>query len=70
MSIRIRLAVVFTAAAALVFALGAWLFVAKLSASLLGSIDTQLSGQLSRASRYYSAASPASRSSLGRSFRR
>ncbi|MGO9222078.1 MAG: sensor histidine kinase [Streptosporangiaceae bacterium] len=65
MSIRLRLAVVFTAAAALVFALGAWLFVAKLSASLLGSIDTQLSGQLSRASRYYPAASPAPRSSLG-----
>jgi hypothetical protein len=57
MSIRLRLAVVFTAAAALVFALGSWLFVATLSASLLGSIDAQLSSQLSRASRYVPAAS-------------
>ena len=65
MSIRLRLAVVFTAAAALVFALGAWLFVATLSASLLGSIDAQLSAQLSRAGRYYPAASAASRSSPG-----
>ena len=52
MSIRLRLAVVFTAAAALLFVLGGWLFVAELSASLLGSIDTQLSSQLSRAGRY------------------
>ena len=57
MSIRLRLAVVFTAAAALVFALGSWLFVATLSASLLGSIDAQLSSLLSRASRYVPAAS-------------
>ena len=57
MSIRLRLAVVFTAAAALVFALGSWLFVATLSASLLGSIDAQLSGQLSRAGRYVPATS-------------
>jgi signal transduction histidine kinase len=56
MSIRLRLAVVFTAAAAVVFALGSWLFVATLSASLLGSIDAQLSGQLSRAGRYVPAA--------------
>ena len=42
MSIRLRLAVVFAAAAALLFALGSWLFVAELSASLLGSIDAQL----------------------------
>ena len=66
MSIRLRLAVVFTAAAALLFALGSWLFVAELSASLLGSIDTQLASQLSRASRYVPAASPApGRSSVG-----
>ena len=57
MSIRLRLAAVFTAAAALVFALGSWLFVATLSASLLGSIDAQLSSLLSRASRYVPAAS-------------
>ena len=42
MSIRLRLAVVFTAAAAILFALGSWLFVAELSASLLGTIDAQL----------------------------
>jgi two-component system, OmpR family, sensor kinase len=66
MSIRLRLAVVFTAAAALVFAPGAWLFVAKLSASLLGSIDTQLTSQVSRAGRYVPAAGPVpGRSSLG-----
>jgi len=65
MSIRLRLAVVFTAAAALVFALGAWLFVATLSASLLGSIDAQLSSQLSRAARYHPATGPASRPALG-----
>ena len=52
MSIRLRLAVVFTAAAALLFALGSWLFVAELSASLLSSIDAQLASQLSRATRY------------------
>ena len=59
MSIRLRLAVVFTAAAALLFVLGSWLFVAELSASLLGSIDTQLASQLSRAGRYLPAASAA-----------
>ena len=59
MSIRLRLAVVFTAAAALLFVLGSWLFVAELSASLLGSIDTQLASQLSRAGRYYPAAGAA-----------
>jgi two-component system OmpR family sensor kinase len=59
MSIRLRLAVVFTAAAALLFVLGGWLFVAELSASLLGSIDAQLGSQLSRASRYLPAASAA-----------
>ena len=58
MSIRLRLAVVFTAAAAILFALGSWLFVAELSASLLGSIDAQLASQLSRAARYVPA-SPA-----------
>ena len=67
MSIRLRLAVVFTAAAALVFTLGSLLFVATLSASLLGSIDAQLSSQLSRASRYVPAASGSApgQSSLG-----
>jgi two-component system, OmpR family, sensor kinase len=52
MSIRLRLAVVFTAAAAILFALGGWLFVAALSASLLSSIDAQLNARLSTASSY------------------
>jgi two-component system, OmpR family, sensor kinase len=52
MSIRLRLAVVFTVAAAILFALGSWLFVTLLSSSLLGSIDTQLAAQLSGGSRY------------------
>lgn len=52
MSIRLRLAVVFTAAAAVVFALGGWLFVAVLSSSLLNSIDAQLTARLATASRY------------------
>ena len=52
MSIRLRLAAVFTAAAAILFALGSWLFVAELSSSLLGAIDAQLAGQLSPAARY------------------
>jgi len=67
MSIRLRLAIVFTAAAALLFTLGSLLFVATLSASLLGSIDAQLSSQVSRASRDVPAASGSApgRSSLG-----
>ncbi len=52
MSIRLRLAVLFAVAAAVVFALGSWLFAATLSASLLGSVDAQLTTQLSRAGRY------------------
>ncbi len=52
MSIRLRLAVVFAVAAAIVFALGSWLFVATLSASLLNSIDAQLATQLGQAGRY------------------
>ena len=63
MSIRLRLAVVFTIAAAVLFALGSWLFVTELSSSLLGSVDAQLAAQLSAASRYLpphaSAAMPA-----------
>jgi signal transduction histidine kinase len=52
MSIRLRLAVVFAVASAIVFALGSWLFVAMLSSSLLGAIDAQLAVQLDQASRY------------------
>ena len=49
MSIRLRLAAVFTVAAAILFTLGSWLFVTELSSSLLGSIDAQLAVQLSGA---------------------
>jgi len=52
MSIRLRLAVVFTMAAAILFALGSWLFVTEISSSQLGSIDAQLSARLTQASRY------------------
>jgi len=56
MSIRLRLAVLFAVASAVVFAFGGWLFVAKLSSSLLGSIDSQLIAELNRAGRYVPAA--------------
>jgi signal transduction histidine kinase len=52
MSIRLRLAVVFAVASAVVLALGSWLFVAELSSSLLGSIDSQLAVRLAQAGRY------------------
>ncbi|HEX6878606.1 MAG TPA: HAMP domain-containing sensor histidine kinase [Nocardioidaceae bacterium] len=52
MSIRLRLAVVFAVASAVVFALGSWLFVTELSSSLQGSIDSQLAIQLAQAPRY------------------
>jgi hypothetical protein len=42
----------FAVASAVVFALGSWLFVAELSSSLLGSIDSQLAVQLDQAGRY------------------
>ncbi len=56
MSIRLRLAVLFAVASAVVFTLGSWLFAATLSASLLGSVDAQLTTQLARAARYVPAA--------------
>ena len=56
MSIRLRLAVVFTVAAAILFALGSWLFGTELSASLLSSIDAQLAARLSTASSYVTGA--------------
>jgi len=56
MSIRLRLAVVFALAAAVLYVLGSLLFVAELSSSLLSSIDAQLAAQLSAASRYLATA--------------
>jgi hypothetical protein len=52
MSIRLRLALLFGIASAVVLSLGAWLFVSVLSSSLLSSIDSQLSTQASHASSY------------------
>src|ERR1039458_4648939 len=59
MSIRLRLAVVFALASAILLALGGWLFVTILSSSLLASIDSQLGAQAAQASRYSSSFSPA-----------
>ena len=52
MSIRLRLALGFAAAAAVLFAVGAWLFAATLSAAQLRVIDSQLTAQLTTATRY------------------
>ena len=52
MSIRLRLALLFAIASAVVLSLGAWLFVSVLSSSLLSSVDSQLAIQASHASSY------------------
>ena len=57
MSIRLRLTVVFTGAAAVLFSLGAWLFLTALSSGLLANIDGQLSTQLGLAGRYLASSS-------------
>jgi two-component system OmpR family sensor kinase len=51
-SIRLRVALVFTLALAAAFALGGWLFVSQLSAAMLRSTDAALAARLSQASRY------------------
>ena len=51
MSIRVRLATAFTLAAAVLFALGAWLFVMALSSGLLNLLDAQLKADLTQAGR-------------------
>lgn len=58
MSIRLRLALAFATAAAAVFAVGAWLFAAALSAAQLRVIDSQLTAQLAQAERYLPGAAP------------
>jgi signal transduction histidine kinase len=52
MSIRLRLAVIFAVSSALLLALGGWMFVSVLSASLMNSIDSQLAVQASHGSSY------------------
>lgn len=54
MPIRVRLALAFGAATAVLVALGGWLFVSLLSSSMLGSIDTQLTTAASIIGRYVS----------------
>jgi two-component system, OmpR family, sensor kinase len=51
-SIRLRVALVFTLALAAAFTLGGWLFVSQLSAAMLRSTDAALAARLSQASRY------------------
>ena len=51
MSIRLRLATVFTVATAVIFSFGAWLFVAELSSGLLNLLDSQLKADLIQAGR-------------------
>lgn len=52
MSIRLRVAVVFTLTLAAAFALMAWLLVDRLSAAQLNSVDSALTAQLGQAGRY------------------
>ena len=54
MSIRLRLATVFTVATAVIFAFGAWLFVFELSSGLLNLLDSQLKADLIQAGRLVS----------------
>ena len=51
MSIRLRVAAVFTLALAIAFALGSWLLASQLSAVVLRSVDAGLAPQLTNASR-------------------
>ena len=52
MSIRLRVALVFTLALAAAFTLSGWLFVSQLSAAMLRSTDATLAARLSQATRY------------------
>ncbi len=49
MSIRLRVAAVFTLALAIAFALGSWLLVSQVSSVVLRAVDTSLASQLTRA---------------------
>jgi signal transduction histidine kinase len=59
MPIRLRLALAFAAAAAVLFAVGGWLFAAALSSAQLGVIDSQLTARLAQAARYVPGTAPA-----------
>jgi two-component system, OmpR family, sensor kinase len=58
MSIRLRLALAFAAAAGLLFAVGGWLFATGLSDGQLRLIDSQLTAQLPQAARYVPGSAP------------
>ena len=58
MSIRLRLAVGFAAAAGLLFAVAGWLFAATLSAAQFRAIDSQLTAQLALAASYLPGPAP------------
>ncbi len=59
-TLRLRLAVLFSIASAAIFSLGGWLLVTNLSAGLLSSIDTQLGTVLSQAGAYLPGSASAS----------
>jgi signal transduction histidine kinase len=52
MPIRMRLALLFAVALTVVYSLGAWLLVTRLSAAVLHKTDTQLAAQVSQAAAY------------------
>ena len=68
MSIRLRVALVFTLALAVAFALGSWLFLSQLQAALLKATDLTLAAQLTPY-RTAACASPPQRISSGKTFR-
>ncbi len=65
MPIRLRLALAFAAATAIVFALGSWLFLSALSSAQLSTIDSQLAVQLAQAAHYLPAGHHGTSASAG-----
>ncbi len=65
MSIRLRVAAVFTLALAVAFTLGSWLLVTQLRGVVLASVDSRLTLQLSQASRLLGSPSPAGAAPAG-----
>ena len=61
MSIRLRVAAVFTLALAVAFALGSWLLSSQLSSVVLRSVDAGLTSQLTTASRLAPSSAPSGR---------
>ncbi len=61
MSIRLRVAAVFTLALAVAFALGSWLLASQLRTVVLRSVDADLTAQLTSASRLAPSSAPSAR---------